>query len=271
MSYQFQSGFQSKYRQTQQTSHISSSKIDHFSPDKFTQQQSPSRLTNSVGGMSTKTKIDAGYFVEEKEAKAIARRIFDHYDKDRSGVIEPHEMEAMICDAYKGVNNHFTPTANHVKSYTKIHDKNGDGYVTIEDMEKTVKKYLCFLDDDYQPQQQSKSIHYDKSFVRQETEKDTLMRKVTKTFSKEVVEAELLHAKKVFEKYDLNRNGFLEFDEVTPMLKDTYKVMGNNYQPSRSDTLKYIEMMDTDGDERISLEEYEVFVLKALQNRGINL
>ena len=55
------------------------------------------------------------------------------------------------------------------------------------------------------------------------------------------------------------------------MLRDTYTVMGNNYQPSKSDTHKYIEMMDTDCDGKISLEEYEVFVLKALANRGINL
>lgn len=98
-----------------------------------------------------------------------------------------------------------------------------------------------------------------------------LVRKITATFSKEIVDAELQHAQKVFEKYDINRDGYLDFDEVTPMLKDTYAVMGNNYQPSSNDTWKYIEMMDTDGDKRISLEEYEVFVLKALANRGINL
>lgn len=110
-----------------------------------------------------------------------------------------------------------------------------------------------------------------KSYQRQETEKEQLVKKITRNFSREIVDAELQHAQKVFEKYDLNRDGFLDFDEVTPMLKDTYTVMGNNYQPSKSDTLKYIEMMDTDLDGKISLEEYEVFVLKALANRGIKL
>jgi hypothetical protein len=40
-----------------------------------------------VGGVSHKSKKDQNYYVNEKEAKAIARRIFDHYDRDRSGVI----------------------------------------------------------------------------------------------------------------------------------------------------------------------------------------
>ena len=98
-----------------------------------------------------------------------------------------------------------------------------------------------------------------------------MLRTQTKTFSKEIVDAELLHAKKVFEKYDLNKNGFLEFEEVIPMLRDTYKVMGNQYEPTKTDVTKYIEMMDQDYDGKISQEEYEIFVLKALQNRGINL
>ena len=107
------------------------------------------------------------------------------------------------------------------------------------------------------------SSYNTKTYARQESEKEQLVRKITHTFSKEVVDAELQHAQKVFEKYDINRDGYLDFDEVTPMLRDTYTVMGNNYQPSKSDTQKYIEMMDTDGDSKISLEEYEVFVLKA--------
>jgi len=145
-------------------------------------------------------------------------------------------MIGMLQDAYKGVNNHFNPTSNQIDSYLRVHDRNGDGIVTIEDLEKTVAKYLCSLDDDYgfntatyvpahTHTHQVHSIpthvhsymperspytgsHVHKTFVRQETEKEQLVKKITRTFSKEIVDAELQHAQKVFEKYDLNRDGF---------------------------------------------------------------
>jgi hypothetical protein len=58
-------------------------------------------------------------------------------------------MVGMLQDAYKGVNNHFNPTSHQIDSYLRVHDRNGDGIVTIEDVEKTVIKYLCSFDDDY--------------------------------------------------------------------------------------------------------------------------
>ena len=112
-------------------------------------ENSPGQLNRSIGGQSHKSKKDQNYYVNEKEAKAIARRIFDHYDRDRSGVIESDEMVSMLLDAYKGINNHFTPNSNQIDSYMKVVDRNSDGIVTIEDIERTVIKYLCSLDEDF--------------------------------------------------------------------------------------------------------------------------
>lgn len=88
---------------------------------------------------------------------------------------------------------------------------------------------------------------------------------------REEIEKELRQARTIFEKYDLDKGGYLEQAEVRPMMIDTYKAINGNYNPSPSDVQQYIDMMDTDDDGKISLSEYEVFVLKALKNRNIKL
>ena len=104
----------------------------------------------------------------------------------------------------------------------------------------------------------------------EQSEKDKLIMEAAKHMSREEIQKELKHARDIFMKYDENHSGYLEKDEVAPMMIDTYKVMNTKYSPSEKDVIKYISMMDTDKDGKISLEEYEIFVLKALKNRNIN-
>ena len=37
-------------------------------------------------------------------ARALSKRIFEIYDKDRSGVIESYEIKDMMIDTYKSIN-----------------------------------------------------------------------------------------------------------------------------------------------------------------------
>ena len=60
----------------------------------------------------------------------------------------------------------------------------------------------------------------------------------------------------------------MDYDEVIPVLYGTYELLGIlNYQPDIKDIQNHVEAMDQNRDGRISLEEYEVFVLKALVGR----
>lgn len=222
--------------------------------------------------------------VNPKEAKIIARRIFEHYDKDRSGVIEPHEISAMISDAYQGILPGYNPNQAEVNGFISIQDRNKDGSVTLEDMEKTVARYLGsdlsdFLggvDSTFKTQIETRanlqrSTVQNPDFHRVVNEKEDLKKSLIRKHTFEAVEREIKHAHTIFSKYDTNQNGFLEYDEVVPILIDTYKMLKMNFNPSHYDTTKYIEMMDTDRDGRISKDEYELFVLKALKSRGISL
>ena len=106
---------------------------------------------------------------------------------------------------------------------------------------------------------------------RRESLKIEQVRKLTRERSLEEVEIEQKHARRIFEKYDTDKSGYIEASEVIPILKDTYKILEREFDPSPNDVAKYIEMMDTDHNGKISLLEYEVFLLQALDLRNIKL
>jgi Ca2+-binding EF-hand superfamily protein len=75
-------------------------------------------------------------------AKNVAKRILDTYDRDCNGVIDSIEVVPMIIDAYKSFNRVFSPSRADIESYIKVLDRNGDGKVTIQDLEDLCVKYL---------------------------------------------------------------------------------------------------------------------------------
>ena len=45
-----------------------------------------------------------------------------------------------------------------------------------------------------------------------------------------------------FETFDVDKNGMITSDEVGPLLRETYKSMGKNYNPTFHDYEKLIEL-----------------------------
>ena len=88
------------------------------------------------------------YQVSEKEGASVAKRMFDTYDRDRSGFLDQDQIALLIKDAYRGIYADYHPSSDDIASFVAIHDKNGDGMVTLEDWEKTVSKYLCLDEGD---------------------------------------------------------------------------------------------------------------------------
>ena len=76
-------------------------------------------------------------------ARTLARRIFETYDNNRSGVLEPPKIAQMMVDTYNTINKEFTPSEYDVESYIKTLDKNKDGRVTLSDVEETVLQLMC--------------------------------------------------------------------------------------------------------------------------------
>lgn len=93
------------------------------------------------GGISPAVLINSG-LTDRDGARQVAKRILDTYDRDKNGVIDSIEVVPMIVDAYKSFNRVFSPSRADIDSYLKILDRNGDGRVTIQDLEELCTKYL---------------------------------------------------------------------------------------------------------------------------------
>ena len=93
-------------------------------------------------GQGQQTILVNSGLTDRDGAKQVAKRILDTYDRDRNGVIDSIEVVPMIVDAYKSFNRVFSPSRADIESYLRILDKNGDGRVTIEDLQDLCTKYL---------------------------------------------------------------------------------------------------------------------------------
>lgn len=112
----------------------------------YSAQQSSYSYSRVGGGGQSATSgsavlINAG-LTDREGAKSVARRIMDTYDRDRNGTIDSIEVVPMIVDAYKSFNRVFSPSRADIESYLKVLDRNGDGKVTIQDLEDLCTKYL---------------------------------------------------------------------------------------------------------------------------------
>jgi Ca2+-binding EF-hand superfamily protein len=134
-------------------------------------------------------------------AKAVARRIFDTYDKNRKGVIAQFDTVPMIVEAYKSFNQYFSPSSSDISSYFRVLDRNGDGQVTYSDIEELCIRYLC-------PQY---------STVKEAPKKAK--------YTPEV-EQRLDVARRLFKKFDKDNTGVLDSDEVKGLIGETYAQMG---------------------------------------------
>ena len=90
------------------------------------------------------TNLSASYsnVSDLENAKLIAKRLFEAYDKDKSTQIENYEITPMLQDTYRYMNKAFNPSKNDIESYFKVLDRNGDGRVTLADVENLVIRYL---------------------------------------------------------------------------------------------------------------------------------
>lgn len=65
--------------------------------------------------------------------------------------------------------------------------------------------------------------------------------------------------------FDKDNNGFLEENEVPLLLKETYRIIGIHYKPTKEDIKGWMAMTDENKDGQISIEEYERMIIKSLK------
>jgi Ca2+-binding EF-hand superfamily protein len=78
-------------------------------------------------------------------------------------------------------------------------------------------------------------------------------------------------AKRLFTKFDRDGSGFLSEDEIPDLIKETYSMMGMDYNPTKEDIDSWMAMTDLDGDGKVNLEDYERLILASLEKCGIKI
>lgn len=80
-------------------------------------------------------------------------------------------------------------------------------------------------------------------------------------------------AKRLFKKFDNDGSGSLSANEVGNLLSESYKeTMGIlDFKPSVEDINSFMDLVDTDQDGVIHLQDYEIYILNSLKEAGIKI
>jgi len=236
-----------------------------------------------------------------ESAKGIARKIFETYDRDRSTVLENYEISPLLQDVYKSMNRNFTPSKLDVESYAKVLDRNGDGRVTLQDVEALCIRYLVgedalsksqtaaggYLQDAGETVKRSGYGYNDYGLSGSRTYEVSVSGNQGGEYVKRagnvpselsgsgqikvVKRTQLDEIKRIFEKFDSDRSGFIDQYELKNLLEETYRILGVQRTITQEDVTSYLNMVDTNRDGKISLPEYETIVIRSLEKNGIVL
>ncbi|KRX05637.1 hypothetical protein PPERSA_09777 [Pseudocohnilembus persalinus] len=228
------------------------------------------------GGLFTPQQLDQ-----------LSQKLMKYYDGNGDGVIENMEVRNMMSDCYRSINKEFKPTATDLVQYTRVITRRTDQHkITASDIRSLASKFFEKKDDvNYasgsggleevarrqgftttQSQYQQQTHQYQQSSQYQQSQQQQQPKYTQK------VEERLGVARRLFQKIDADNSGYITEDEVPRLLQETYAQMGiNNYQPSSSDVKSWMAMTDTNGDGKVSLEEYEALVIRSLERVGIKI
>jgi Ca2+-binding EF-hand superfamily protein len=273
---------------------------------------------------------------EIEYAKAVARKMFENYDRDRSNTIDSHEITPMMQDVYRGMRDTYFPSKSDIDGYSKVLDRNSDGKVTLADLEALCIKYLVspsalsslstaspnkfgesskksilpqsYLshspDRVYDAYGAPNARSYDTSPSRREADKksyytpgdylnrspyggedlkrsyisngeglkrspnkeetDKRVNDILARSSVTLKKAMISQIRRVFDKFDEDKNGFIDERELKKLMEETYRILGLKKEVSYYDVQSYLSLVDTNRDGLISYPEYEEIVTKAL-------
>lgn len=197
----------------------------------------------------------------EDEARKLAKQMFTYINPQNKPYLDEVEVLELLKLAYKGTSFENSINIEDLAGYMSYYGRESDdGKISYKEFEELVCNLFAGTHANIPKEQ--KSLHKEK--IRED-----LKQHLSKIVGKEIVENELSSAVRLFNKYDKNKSGYLEEYEIPQILIDTYEAMGVVYTPTEQDVKNYINMMDLDNDGRISRYEYEIFLLKALEQRGM--
>ena len=182
--------------------------------------------------------------------KSVTASLLQQYDKRNTGTLEGPQIGDLLKDVYKILGESFFPKPEDIEGMTRVLDINKDGRVTSDDLEAVCQKFLG-----------KKGGFSSAPVVRRggEQEKRSAMREDDdeKPVPPEVEFARQIgDARKIFERFDTDKSGFLEEDEIPKVLQETYEKIGMKKTIDARQVKSYISALDHNKDGKVSMDEF---------------
>lgn len=183
--------------------------------------------------------------------KTMAQKLLDIYDINRSGFLEENEILDMMKDTYH-CNNINSPEIDHndVGGYLKLYDIDGDNKIGINDIIYQMEKL-------YGSNYDINAYNFYSSNLEDEPIKTVQNNTIKKDY---------------FNDFDNNKTEYLERDDIIKIIKTAHSELNKTDDIVINDDVinSFIQIMDLDGDGRVSKYEYNKFIEKESLKRNIN-
>lgn len=214
------------------------------------------------------------YQVPPKDAKRIASRIFQIYDKDANKEISLREIKSILRDIYKTLKPKKTFKPNEIKQYFELLNTKKNKKVTEQDFQRLVNKYFVTYTKDGSLDKQAidpemyelNKMHENKNKSLKEVE-DFLIKEGNRRFGKDFIQYQMSVCKKLFDDNNDDGDERVDFDDMCRIFESIYRKIGflsKNEKFEKDDIYRLLQLINYDNDEKIGYVEFRIFYLKAL-------
>lgn len=171
-------------------------------------------------------------------------------------------------------------TNEDVEHYLNIVDTNHDGKVSLQEFEALFSKSLekwggakflgssntdkVLRDATNSPSKSSRRLDVGQNFWNELYDEKPKKLILFPRKQPEPQQKYLEQVRRVFRKFDLDGNGFIDGEELKLLMEETYNGLGIKKTISNEDVAHYLKLIDTNGDGKVSLQEYEDIFIRSL-------
>ncbi|KAM3137374.1 hypothetical protein pb186bvf_010554 [Paramecium bursaria] len=205
------------------------------------------------------------------ESQAVANLIYQTYNDNYSISTDNNSIHNILSDIYKDLDKqHNEITEEDIETLHQIMDVDGDGVISMQDLESLCQKYLEDYEqfqDNFQFQsppagpQVKEFLSVDNSQILNQSQAKPRYNQRTKK--------RLEICQRLFHKYQ--KFGYVTEKELQGLLFETYQQMGMEFHLTQNDIYSWMKMADKDNDGRMSITDFQDTILDGFIQGGINI
>ena len=207
--------------------------------------------------------------INKNDCSRLSSRAFQQADSNADKELDAREIKTILRNVYRGINSKRRHPKEEIDGMLKLLDPTGDGKVAIEDIDILTADYFvnnkklgC---DDFEINN-PELFSYKKSnkgSVSLDVIEKKLMEEGNKRFGPKFMKWTLLMVEDIIKKNNLEGKKDYDYGEVFHLYKSFNKYDGKGEDYLFDDYERLVMSMSYDGTDRITKQEFEIFVLKS--------